>query len=113
MKNLYHISPEYRAWYNMKYRCYNPNYRDSKMYLGRGIEVCSKWLNNPKSFMDYMGKKPTPHHSLDRTDNNGNYEPNNCRWSDKRVQVINRSILSNPYGYPGIRKLVSKYKGER
>lgn len=84
---------EYTAYYAMIQRCYNPNYSDYKDYGGRGIIICEKWLA-PKTgflcFLNDMGKKPTPSHSLDRyPDMNGNYELSNCRWATPRQQATN------------------------
>lgn len=59
------------------------------MYGGRGITMCSEWKDDFYSFLDYIGKKPTLKHSLDRIDNNGNYEPGNVKWSTPHEQQSN------------------------
>jgi hypothetical protein len=82
-------SSEYRSWYAMKARCSNSNYKNYKYWGGRGIKVCDRWFNSFENFIQDMGKKPA-NTSLDRIDNNGNYEPNNCRWSTKTQQQNNR-----------------------
>jgi hypothetical protein len=56
-------------------------------YEGRGITICERWLN---SFVADMGKKPAPHYTLERIENDGNYEPNNCKWSTMAEQMKNR-----------------------
>lgn len=86
------VSPEYRAWINMKTRCYNVNSPDYSNYGGRGIYVCDRWLNSFKNFLSDMGKRPTSKHSLDRFPNNatGVYEPSNCRWATAQEQSDNK-----------------------
>ncbi len=81
--------PEYKAWNNLKTRCYNPNTNNWHRYGGRGIIVCEKWLNF-EGFLEDMGRKPSPLHSIDRIDNNGDYCKENCKWSTKEEQVRNR-----------------------
>lgn len=83
-------APEYRSWAHMKDRCYNPNDKRYEDYGGRGITVCDKWRNNYEAFAQDMGRKPSPRHSIDRIDNDGNYEPGNCRWATPAEQRINQ-----------------------
>lgn len=82
-------SREFRSWVSMKTRCYNAKHDSYKYYGGRGISVCSRWLNSFKDFYADMGPRPDGH-TLDRIDTNGNYEPSNCRWSDHSTQMKNR-----------------------
>lgn len=84
------ISSTYAAWYAMKGRCYNPRCAGFKNYGGRGIKVCDRWLNSFESFLADMGEKPSPELSLDRINNNGNYEPGNCRWATSSQQARNK-----------------------
>jgi len=88
------LTPEYTAWLNMKQRCFNKKIKQYHNYGGRGITVCDRWAgkNGFEFFLKDMGKKPTPSHSLDRYPNNdGNYEPLNCRWATVHEQLRNRS----------------------
>lgn len=82
-------TPEYTAWDHMKRRCYNPKTNNYSAYGGRGIKVCEEWLSSFESFYNDMGKKPSSKHSLDRIDNDGNYEPKNCWWATAVEQTRN------------------------
>ncbi|RZJ90202.1 MAG: hypothetical protein EOO20_08845 [Chryseobacterium sp.] len=82
-------SPEWRAWRDMKDRCYNPNKKEYFRYGGRGIKVCDRWLNNYDNFYSDMGKRPNKGLSIDRIDVDGNYEPSNCKWSTAKEQANN------------------------
>lgn len=80
----------YRAWKCMIHRCNNPNYQRFSDYGGRGIKVCERWLDSFEAFAEDMGEPPTNRHELDRRDNEGDYEPNNCRWSTPRENSNNK-----------------------
>jgi hypothetical protein len=73
----------------MKKRCLDRDYRRFDRYGGRGITVCPEWIDSFESFLSDMGPRPSPDHSLDRRDNDGNYEPGNCRWATLKEQRRN------------------------
>lgn len=81
-------SAEYRSWKHMLYRCNNQRCKSYPDYGGRGITVCDRWLSF-EAFHHDMGDKPSPWHSINRIDNNGNYEPGNCEWSTPVEQARN------------------------
>lgn len=81
-------STSYISWYSMKQRCLNPNNRYYKYYGGRGITICERWMKF-ENFLEDMGERPKEL-SLDRIDNDGNYEPSNCKWSTRKEQQNNR-----------------------
>lgn len=80
---------EYRSWQAMKARCTNHNYINYKDYGARGISVCQKWIDSFEDFLEDVGPRPTPKHTLDRIEVNGNYEPGNCRWATSKEQNSN------------------------
>lgn len=82
--------PEYVCWVMIKARCSrNPNNANFALYGGRGITVCGRWQVY-ENFLADMGRKPSPQHSIDRIDNDGNYEPDNCRWATPSEQSANQ-----------------------
>ena len=88
--------PLYEIWHSMRDRCLNPNHPCYHMYGGRGITICERW-NDFAAWLADMGPRPEgrfpsgrPHYSLDRRDNDGNYEPTNCRWATALEQRHNR-----------------------
>lgn len=81
----------YKVWHNIKNRCYNKNNKRYKDYGGRGITICDEWLNDFMSFYNWaMNNGYKEGLSIDRINNDGNYEPNNCRWVTNKVQNNNK-----------------------
>lgn len=85
-------SPEYSSWAHMRRRCTDKTDKAYKNYGGRGITVCARWLDSFTNFLNDMGLKPSSKHSIDRIDNSGNYEPNNCRWATQLQQNRNKRV---------------------
>lgn len=84
--------PEYGPWHDMIRRCYDSRRKNYRHYGGRGIKVCDRWRQSFEAFLEDMGPRPSPKHSIDRYPNNdGNYEPDNCRWATQGEQLRNYS----------------------
>jgi len=98
---------EYKAWENMISRCHT-NQAIYARYRIKGIIVCEKWRNSFSEFLADMGPRPSPRHSVDRINNDGNYEPGNCRWATGTEQMLNgrwkdyRKPICNVEGCTGI-----------
>lgn len=84
--------PEWVAWSAAKGRCYNPKNKRFSYYGGRGITMCDRWRDDFETFFADMGPRPSPQHSLDRIDPNGDYSPENCQWSTLDYQKRNRRV---------------------
>lgn len=82
-------TPEYVSWAGMKYRCLTTSCKRYKDYGGRGIKVCERWLKF-ENFLEDMGNKPSLDMGIERTDNDGNYEPSNCKWGTEEEQQNNK-----------------------
>lgn len=105
-------TPEYKTWVNIKTRCYDKNTPYYKNYGGRGIKVCDRWINSFENFYTDMGKRPSSKHSIERVNNNGNYDPSNCVWGTDTEQQHNiRKQKNNTSGANGITWLerISRY----
>ena len=92
----------WQTWESMKHRCYKKSSRGYSNYGGRGIRVCERWRHSFKAFLEDMGPRPSADHSIDRIDNDGDYEPGNCRWALRSEQSRNRSD-----------NRILEYRGER
>lgn len=103
-------SREHKAWCRMKVRCYSRAFIEYHRYGGRGISVCDRWLHSFENFFEDMGLCP-PDMSLDRINNNGNYEPGNCRWATT-VQQLNNTSRSRHIEHAGRKLTLSEWSKE-
>ena len=107
MENL-NYKKLYAKYQDIKQRCYNKKSGNYKYYGGRGITMCDEWKNNFQAFYDWAikngfdYKKNRKEQSLDRIDNNGNYEPSNCRFATMSMQNINMRHKLSKTGYIGV-----------
>lgn len=101
------VSSEYTTWLNIRNRCNDSKNKAYKLYGGRGIKVCERWLIFANFIAD-MGNKPSIKHSIDRIDTNGNYEPGNCRWTTKLVQARN-TRTNNYIEYNGEKRCIAEW----
>jgi hypothetical protein len=95
-------SPTYRCWSAMLTRCTNPNFPGFQRYGAQGITVCERWRSFD-AFLEDMGERPSPGHSIDRIDGARGYEPGNCRWADHREQCRNRKTTRAVIRSDGVR----------
>lgn len=83
-------SPEYQIWAGVKKRCLNSKNKNYKDYGGRGVKICERWSISFLDFLADVGPRPSPKHSIERIDVNGNYEPGNVKWIPVEEQQLNK-----------------------
>lgn len=105
------MTKEYRCWNGIRDRCCNPKSIGYKYYGGRGIKFCEEWRGSFASFLDYIGPAPSPKHSIDRINNDGNYEPGNVRWATYKQQANNKG-QRNKTSKISIKKMAPQIKYE-
>ena len=99
---------EYTAWVHLRQRCYNPRDKRYHSHGARGIKVCERWLNSFENFLSDVGYAPTKKHTIERNDNDGNYEPSNCRWATYTEQARNKR-LTRWIEYNGQKKSLAQW----
>ncbi len=100
IKHGYTKTPTYTSWQEMRRRCKDPRRNRAYIYISKNIQVCERWDSSFLNFLQDMGERPEGT-SLDRIDNDGNYEPGNCRWATHSEQSRNRTF-KNKTGYLGV-----------
>ena len=91
---------EYMIWCNIKQRCRNTKCKTYRLYGGRGIDISNDWHESFLKFMEDMGPRPTPNHSVDRINPELGYNKHNCRWATTKEQNLNRKIAKKENGLP-------------
>lgn len=84
------LPPEYNVWSRMKDRCNNPKNKNYADYGGRGVKVCDRWQTDFSAFLADVGRRPSSELTLERIENDGNYEPGNVRWATRKEQKANQ-----------------------
>lgn len=104
-------SSVWNAWHGLRDRCLNPESKAYKYYGGKGVIICDRWLGEDgfQHFYDDMGEKPTPKHSIDRINSNGNYEPGNCRWATWEEQQNNKTGYNRIIEYKGVKQTSAQW----
>ena len=104
-------TPEFYIWTGIHTRCYNQNATSYKNYGARGVVICDRWKDSFENFLLDMGERPSNNHSIDRIDNDGNYSPENCKWSTPKEQANNKRN-NVKVTIDGVTKNISAWKHE-
>ncbi len=105
------ITPEFKVWTGIKRRCLDPTCKSFKDYGARGITLCQEWLTNYSTFVEHVGRRPSPTHTIERIDNERGYEPGNVRWATRAEQ--NSNTRANRFlEFNGKRQTLSQWSRE-
>lgn len=105
-------NPAYNVWLNMRRRCHDPKYPKFASYGAKGRIVCERWRTSFENFLADMGERPSEKHSIERLNNDGNYEPGNCIWTDDPLVQANNTSTNHILTFNGKSQTIAQWARE-